>query len=93
MSGFHKRNWEPFPMHTVKRVDRPTTAIREDQILKTDEKSHGFNRALKGEFGPFIQRERKRFATKHPLSAALVSMQSARSEISLVFRKICPSMT
>ena len=76
MSGYHTRNWEPFPMRTIRRVDRPTVNIQEDQIRKTDENSHGFNRALKGDFGPFAQKERKRFATKHPLSAALVSMQS-----------------
>ncbi|MBN1568063.1 MAG: reductive dehalogenase [Acidobacteria bacterium] len=76
MSGYHKRNWEPFPMHTIKRADRPTTEIREDQIQRIHENAHGFNRALNGEFGPFIRQERKRFATKHPLSAALVSMQN-----------------
>lgn len=76
MSGYHKREWEPFPMHTIKKVDHPTTEIHEDQIQRTHEKDHGFNRALQGDFGSFIQRERKRFATKHPLSAALVSMQN-----------------
>ena len=25
MSGYHKRNWETFPMHKLNRVDRPTT--------------------------------------------------------------------
>ncbi len=63
-------------MHTVRRVDRPTTEIHEDQIQRTHEKAHGFNRALEGDFGSFIQKERKRFAIKHPLSAALVSMQN-----------------
>jgi 3-chloro-4-hydroxyphenylacetate reductive dehalogenase len=76
MSGYHKREWEPFPMHTIKKVDHPTTEIHEDQIQRIHEKAHGFNRALQGDFGPFVQRERKRFATKHPLSAALVSMQN-----------------
>ena len=76
MSGYHKREWEPFPMHTIKKVDHPTTEIHEDQIQRIHEKAHGFNRALHGDFGQFVQRERKRFATKHPLSAALVSMQN-----------------
>jgi 3-chloro-4-hydroxyphenylacetate reductive dehalogenase len=76
MSGYHKREWEPFPMHTIKKVDHPTTEIHEDQIQRIHEKAQGFNRALQGDFGLFIQRERKRFATKHPLSAALVSMQN-----------------
>jgi reductive dehalogenase len=63
-------------MHEIKRVDRPTTLIREDQIQRTDERESGFNRALRGDFGPFIQRERIRFGMKHPLSAALVAMQA-----------------
>ena len=33
MSGYHKRDVEPFPVHTLKRVDRPTTKILEDQVL------------------------------------------------------------
>jgi reductive dehalogenase len=76
MSGYHKRDWETFPMHKIKRVDRPTCLIRDDRIQKTDERESGFNRALRGDFGPYVQKERKRFATKHPLSAALVSMQA-----------------
>jgi reductive dehalogenase len=76
MSGYHKRDWEPFPMHTIKRVNRPTTGIHEDQIPRVHEGAHGFSLALRGELGPFLQKERRRFATKHPLSAALVSMQS-----------------
>jgi reductive dehalogenase len=77
MSGYHEREWETFPMHKIKRVDHPTTLIQEDRIKRTDERESGFNRALRGDFGLFIQKERKRFASKHPLSAALVSMQAA----------------
>jgi hypothetical protein len=29
MSGYHKREWETFPMHKIKRVDRPTTIVNE----------------------------------------------------------------
>jgi reductive dehalogenase len=76
MSGYHKRDWEPFPMHTIKKLDRPTTEIHEDQIQRIHEGTHGFNLAFQGDLGPFLQKERKRFATKHPLSAALVSMQN-----------------
>ena len=75
MSGYDKRNPETFPMHKIKRVDRPTTRICEDQIQKTHEGDHGFNRALRGEYGSFIQMERKRFSVKHPLSASLMAMQ------------------
>jgi reductive dehalogenase len=75
MSGYHRREWEPFPMHKIRRVDRPTTEIHEDQILRVHEKDHGFNRAFSGEFGPILQKERNRFSRKEPLSASLLSMQ------------------
>src|SRR5208283_2095143 len=29
VSGYHKRNPEPFPTHKLRRVDRPTTAIQD----------------------------------------------------------------
>jgi hypothetical protein len=58
-------------MHKIKRADRPTTLIHESEIERTLEDAHGINRALRGDFGPFVQKERMRFATKYPLSAAL----------------------
>jgi reductive dehalogenase len=45
------------------------------------EQDHGFNRALRGEFGSFVQRERKRFSVKHPLSASLMAMQLRMREM------------
>jgi reductive dehalogenase len=76
MSGYHKRVLDNFPMQKIKRVERPTTIVNEDQIEKRDERESGFNRALRGDYGPVIQRERPRFGMKHPLSAALVTMQT-----------------
>lgn len=73
MSGYLKRDLDTFPMHTIRRVDRPTTVINEDQIERRDERESGFNKALKGDYGPVIQRERHRFGIKHPFSAALVN--------------------
>lgn len=75
MSGYHKRARETFPMHKIKRIDRPTINIHEEQIKRTHEADHGFNLAFRGEYGPFLQKERKRFSVKHPLSASLVTMQ------------------
>jgi len=75
MSGYIKRDWETFPMHKIKRVDRPTSAIDEEKIQRVHEDDHGFNRALRGDYGPFVQKERKRFSVKHPLSASLMAMQ------------------
>lgn len=71
MSGYHKRDFETFPMHKIKRVDRPTTKILDDQVKRVDERESGFNRAIRGDFGPFIQKERQRFVQKHPISASL----------------------
>jgi hypothetical protein len=81
MSGYHKRDWETFPMHKIKRVNRPTTQIYESKIQKVDEREHGFNRAFRGDFGPLIQKERMRFSRKHPFSGALVAMQAKLREV------------
>ena len=70
------RHPDPFPVESLKRVDRPTTAINEDKIQRVDERESGFNRASRGDFGPTLQRERPRFVMKHPLSGALVQMQT-----------------
>jgi hypothetical protein len=40
-----------------------------------DERESGFNRALRGVSGPHLQKERQRFGSKQPFSAALVQMQ------------------
>lgn len=75
MSGYHERGLDPFPMHTIKRVDRPTTAVNEDRIERVDERESGFNKAVRGDYGPVLKRERSRFVPKHPLSGALSTMQ------------------
>jgi len=81
MSGYHKRGRETFPMYKIKRVNRPTTEIREEHIQKTDEADHGFNRAMRGDYGTFLQKERRRFSVKHPLSASLMKMQLILREL------------
>ncbi|MCP4693788.1 MAG: hypothetical protein GY859_37485, partial [Desulfobacterales bacterium] len=68
---------DPYPVHTLKRVDRPTTIIHDDQPPRVDEREGAFNRAGRGDFGPRLQREYKRFVPKHPLSGALVTMAGA----------------
>jgi reductive dehalogenase len=52
----------------------------DDKVQRVDERESGFNRALRGDFGPRLQRERYRFVKKHPLSGALVQMQGYLSE-------------
>ena len=70
MSGYHKRSLDPFPMHKLKRVDRPTTIIQEDKIQRVDERDAGFIKARRGLYGPTLEKEIARFVQKHPLSGA-----------------------
>jgi len=65
---------DPYPVHTLKRVDRPTTLILDDQVKRVDERESGFMRAGRGDFGPRLKKEYYRFVQKHPLSNALVNM-------------------
>lgn len=71
---------DPFPVHTLKRVDRPTTVIMDDKIEGVDERESGFNKAFRGEYGSTLQRERHRMVRKHPLSGALLQMQEHLSD-------------
>ena len=68
MSGYHKRESDNFPMYTIKRVDRPTTIIHDEEVKRVDERNSGFLKASAGGFGPVLQREFRRFVPKHPLS-------------------------
>ena len=70
------RHPDPFPVECLKRVDRPTTIVMENEVQRVHERESGFNRALRGDFGPYLQKERSRFVMKHPLSGALVQMQT-----------------
>jgi reductive dehalogenase len=71
---------DPFPVHRLKRVERPTTVIHDDQVPRLDERQGGFSRAGLGEFGPHIKKEYKRFVAKHPLSGALDTMTGFLAE-------------
>lgn len=79
--AFNTRKLDPYPVETLKRVDRPTTVVEEGAVKRVDERESGFNRALRGDFGPSLSQERHRFVSKHPLSGALVNMQFTLSEI------------
>ena len=75
MSGYHKRILGNFPMEKIKRVNRPTTIIHDDEVKRVDERESGFNRAARGDFGPYLKEQRPRFVMKHPTSGALGQMQ------------------
>jgi ferredoxin len=66
----------PYPTGIIKRVDEPTTKVFHGQIPRLDERESGFNRALRGDWGERLAKERHRFVFKHPLSGALVNMQN-----------------
>ena len=60
-----------YQMEQVKRVERPTTLILDDEVPRVPKRAAFFERALRGDLGPKAQRERRRFATKHPTSFGL----------------------
>ena len=60
-----------YQMEQVKRVDRPTTLILDDEVPRVPKRAAFFERALRGDLGDKAQRERRRFATKHPTSYGL----------------------
>ncbi|MCP4708530.1 MAG: hypothetical protein GY869_07900, partial [Planctomycetes bacterium] len=72
---------DPFPVDVLKRVDRPTTLINDDEVGRVDERDGGFQRAGRGEYGPVLQREYGRFMEKYPLSGALLSMSRSLAPI------------
>lgn len=59
-----------YPMHKLKRVDSPTVRIT-GEIKQVREDENGYNRAVRGDFGPVVERERPRFVAKYPVGAAL----------------------
>ncbi len=65
---------EPFPTGSLKRVDRPTTAVNAQEVRRIDPRDDGFHRVTRGEFGSLAERESNRFVSEHPLSGALSSM-------------------
>ena len=75
------REIEPFPMHLIKRVDRPTTVINDNEVKRVDERDGGFQRAHKGEYGKRIEHEYGRFMEKYPLSHAQLDMARHLSSV------------
>ncbi len=63
-----------FPMETVKRVERPTTLILDDEVPQVPKRAAFFQRALHGDLGDKAKTERTRFAFKTPLSFSLLQV-------------------
>lgn len=65
-------HYSRYPMETVKRVDRPTTLILDDEVPRVPKRAAFFERALQGDLGAKAQTERGRFSFKHPSSQSLL---------------------
>ena len=76
--AFDGKRLDPYPVEVLKRVDRPTTLINEDEIQRVDEREGGFNRARRGDFGPSFQNLLGRF--KYPISRAQNEMAVALTD-------------
>ena len=61
-----------YPMESVKRVERPTTFIIDDEVPRVPKRAAFFDRALSGDLGDKAKKERTRFAFKHPTSWSLL---------------------
>jgi len=66
-----------FAMETVDRVERPTTLIIDDEVPRVPKRASFFERPIHGDLGPKAQRERGRFAFKHPLARAMTNQIGA----------------
>lgn len=76
MGGYLKRDWETFPVEKLKRVERPTTLINDNDVQRVRERQAGFCKAAAGDYGPKLQKEFRRFVPKHPVSGALAWMRN-----------------
>ena len=79
--AFKSKTLDPYPVEVLKRVDRPTTKIIDEQVRRVDERESGFNRARRGDFGSNLQREVARFVGKFPISGALAFMSGAEADL------------
>ncbi|MGI9483017.1 MAG: Fe-S protein [Hyphomicrobiales bacterium] len=61
-----------YPMEQVKRIDRPTTLIIDDEVPRVPKRAAFFQRALHGDLGEKAKRERGRFAFKTPFAHSLL---------------------
>ena len=71
----------PYPMERIRRRDTPTTAIFKDEVPRVPQRASFFSRAGRGDLGSRTQRERYRFATKHPLAYAMSPLDRALTSL------------
>ncbi|MFL2805908.1 MAG: hypothetical protein ACJ0BI_02765 [Paracoccaceae bacterium] len=63
-----------YPLETVKKVERPTTIILDDEVPQVPKRAEFFARAEAGDLGEKSRVERGRFAFKHPFAMSMVSL-------------------
>ena len=63
-----KSHLSRYPMEQIKRVERPTTLILDDEVPRVPKRAAFFARARMGDLGGKAQKEVARFAYKHPLN-------------------------
>ncbi len=66
-----------YPMETVKRVERPTTLILDDEVPRVSKRAAFFERALRGDLGDKALKERNRFAFKQPHTSGMMASMRA----------------
>jgi ferredoxin len=66
-----------YPLETVKRVEKPTTLIFDDEIPRVPQRALFYNRAEFGDLGDRMVKERWRWAYKHPFAMGILSVLRA----------------
>ena len=61
-----------YPMEQVRRQERPTTLIMDDEVPRVPKRAAFFERAIHGDLDKKAQAERQRFSFKHPFAAAML---------------------
>lgn len=62
----------PYPVETLKRVDRPTTHIFEDEVPRVPSRANMYMRTALGDFSEKATAEADRWSQKHPVSQGIV---------------------
>jgi ferredoxin len=64
----------PYPMETVKCVDKPTTLILDDEVPRIPQRALFYFRAEKGDLGAKMVAERPRWSYKHPFAQGILPL-------------------
>ena len=66
-----------YPLETLKRVDKPTTLIFDEEIPRVPQRALFYNRAEFGDLGDRMVRERWRWSYKHPFAGGILGVLRA----------------